>query len=86
MLVDAIDEIKSMGLQSFNQYDKLNPVEVSIQNNEVNVYLNRFSRYKYRLIINNLLFSSSMINDTNVIFVSCNGLNNARDTLEIEKK
>ena len=47
MLVDAIDEIKSMGLQSFNQYDKLNPVEVSKQNNEVNVYLNKFSCYKF---------------------------------------
>ena len=57
MLVDVVDELKIMGLQSFNQYDKLNPVEVSIQNNEVNVYLNRFSCYKYCLIINNLLFS-----------------------------
>ena len=46
MLVDMVDEIKIMGLQSFNQCNKLNHVEVSIQNSEVNVYLNRFSRYK----------------------------------------
>ena len=52
-----------------------------MQNNEVNVYLNRFSSYKYCLIINNLLFSSSLTNDTNVIFVSCNGLNDVRDNL-----
>ena len=45
MSSNIIDEIKIMGLQSFNQYDKLNPVEVSIQNSEVNMYLNRFSRY-----------------------------------------
>ena len=45
MSSNIIDKIKIMGLQSFNQYDKLNPVEVSIQNSEVNVYLNRFSRY-----------------------------------------
>ena len=51
MLVDVVDELKIMGLQSFNQYDKLNAVEVSIQNNEVNVCLSRFSRYTYRLII-----------------------------------
>ena len=63
------------------EYDELNPVEVSIQNNEVNVYLNRFSRYKYRLTINNLLFSSSLTNDTNVISVSRNGLNDVRDNL-----
>ena len=86
MPVDMVDEIKIMGLQSFNQYDKLNPVEVSIQNNEVNVYLNRFSRYKYCLIINNLLFSSPLTNGANVIFVSCNGLNYARDTLVNGKK
>ena len=71
MPVDVVDETKIMGLQSFNQYDKSNPVEVSIQNNEVNVYLSRFSRYKYCLIIDSLLFSSSLTNDTNVIFVSC---------------
>ena len=46
MPVDVVDEIKIMGLQSFNQCNKLNHVEVSIQNSEVNVYLNRFSRHK----------------------------------------
>ena len=46
MPVDVVDEIKTMGLQCFNQRNKLNHVEVSIQNSEVNVYLNRFSRYK----------------------------------------
>ena len=86
MPVDVVDEIKIMGLQSFNQYDKLNPVEVSIQNNEVNVYLNRFSCYKCSLIINNLLFHSSLTNDINVIFVSCNGLYDARNALVNGKK
>ena len=38
----VVGDIKIMGLQSFNQYDKLNAVEVSIQNNEVNVNITGF--------------------------------------------
>ena len=37
--------------------------------------------HKYRFIANNLLFSSSIVNDTNVIFITANGLNHAKDIL-----
>ena len=81
MSSNIIDKIKIMRLQSFHQYNKLNPVEVSIQNSKVNIYLNRFSHYKYRFIRNNLLFTSSLTNDTNIICVTCNRLNDAKYTL-----
>ena len=80
MSSNIIDKIKIMRLQSFHQYNKLNPVEVSIQNSKVNIYLNRFSHYKYRFIRNNLLFTSSLTNDTNIC-VTCNRLNDAKYTL-----
>ena len=32
-------------------------------------------RYKYCFIIDNLLISSSVLQDTNVIYLICNGLN-----------
>ena len=49
-------------------------------------YKGNLSRYgtqqrKYRFIIDNLLISSSVAQDTNVIFLICNGLKNARDSL-----
>ena len=36
---------------------------------------------KYRLFIDSWLFSSALTNNTNVIFVSCNGLNKAKESL-----
>ena len=72
------DEWKIVGLQTFDRYEKLNPVEISIKDSEINTFLYRFMRYKYCLRINNLLFSSSLAKETNVIFVSCNGLTDAK--------
>ena len=75
------DELKIVGLQTFDRYEKLNPVEISIKDSEINTFLYRFRRYKYCLRINNLLFSSSLAKETNVIFVSCNGLTDAKETI-----
>ena len=52
------DEVKILGLQTFERYEKLNPVETSIKESEINTFLSRFKCNKYRLIINNLLFNS----------------------------
>ena len=38
-------------------------------------------RYKYRFIANSLLFSSSIREDTNAIFITTNGLNDAKDLI-----
>ena len=60
-----IDEVKIGGLQSFDKYDKLNPVEVSIRDSEVNTFLSKYSKnYKYRFIINNLLFNTILGKET----------------------
>ena len=47
----------------------------------VTTYLSTYRRYKYRFIIDSLLFTSALTNHTNVIFVSCNGLNEAKESL-----
>ena len=82
MSFTLVDEVKIGGLQNYNVYYKLNPVDISLRDSELNAFLSRYHRrYKYWLIINNLLFSSSVTQDTNVIFISCNGLNDAKETL-----
>ena len=81
MSYTIINEVKIGGVQSFDRFDKLNPVEVRITISEVSTFLSRFTRNKYRFIVNNLLFSSSLKKDTNVIFVCCNGLNEAKEAL-----
>ena len=72
MPYEIIDHVKIGGLQNFDRYDKLNPVEISVRDSGVITYLSRYQRYKCRFIIDNLLFSSALTNDANVIFVSCN--------------
>ena len=39
----------------------------------------KYKKYKYGLIIKTLLFSSSIKNDTQVIFLLCDGLKDAKE-------
>ena len=63
--------------------EKLNPVEITIHNSQIQRKLSRYGnqRYKYRFIINSLWISSSIVQERNVIFLISNGLNDARTSL-----
>ena len=77
-----IDEFKIEGLQNFNQYLKINPVAVQIIESQIQNKLLFYSKnYKYRFIANSLLFSLSIQKDTNIIFITTNGLNDAKEIL-----
>ena len=66
----------------FEQYMKINPINIQIIDPEIQSKLLFYSKkYKYRFIANSLLFSSSIVKDTNVIFITTNGLNDAKDIL-----
>ena len=68
-------------LQNFDQYNKINPIGVRIIDPDIQNKLSFYSKkYKYRFIANSL-FSSSIKEDTKVIFITTNGLNNAKDIL-----
>ena len=70
MSYQIIDEIKIVGLQNRSLNEKLNPVEVTIHDSEIQSKLSRYGnqRYKYRFIVNPLLISSSIVQETNVTF------------------
>ena len=53
MSCEIIDQIKIGRLQNFDRYDKLNPVDISIKDSEINTFLSRCRRYNYRFVINN---------------------------------
>ena len=66
----------------FEQYMKINPINIQIIDPEIQSKLLFYSKkYKYRFIANSLIFSSSIGKDTNVIFITTNGLNDAKDIL-----
>ena len=76
------DEIKIESFQNFEQYMNINPINIWIIDPEIQSKLLFYSKkYKCRFIDNSLLFSSSIVKDTNVIFITTNGLNDAKDIL-----
>ena len=76
------DEIKIEGFQNFEQYMKINPIDIRITDPEIQTKLLYYSkRFKYKFIANSLLFSSSIKEDTKVIFITTNGLNDAKEIL-----
>ena len=63
--------------------EKSNPVEIATHDSEVQSKLSRYGNqhYKYRFIVNSLLISSSIVQETHLIFLISNGLNDARISL-----
>ena len=82
MPYQEIDEFIIVALQNYN-FEKLNPNEINIRDSKIQGKLLRYGtqRYKYRFVADSLLISSSVVQDTNAVFLSCNGLNSARDSL-----
>ena len=78
-----VDEFRSVGLQNQNLDEKLNLIEINICDSEIQGKLSRYGtqRYKQCIIVDSLLISSLVVQDTNVIFLICNGLNDERDFL-----
>ena len=72
----VVGEVLISGLQDFEQYHKLNPINIKINDNQIILLLSKYG--KYRLKITSLLISSSFDQTTNVIFITCNGLNDAK--------
>ena len=74
-----IDQVIIEGFQDFEQYMKINPTNIEISDSEIQAKLRFYSnKYKYRFIANSLLFSSAIKDDTKAIFITTNGLNDAK--------
>ena len=58
--------------------ENLNPIEVSLDSNSLINELFKYKKYKYRFIIANLLSSSSIKSNPQVIFISCDELKNEK--------
>ena len=78
---NIIDTMNITGLQSFSNYTRLNPISISVSNNELICYLAYSKRYKYRFVPKGILFSASFTNDTQVIHLICNGLSDAKSSI-----
>ena len=82
MSYQLVDEFRIIGLQNYNLDEKWNAIEINIRDSKIQGKISSYGtqRYKYCFIVDSLLISS-LVQDTNVIFLICNGFNNARDSL-----
>ena len=72
-------QIKIEGFQNFEQYMRINPINIQITDPKIQTKLMYYSKkYKYRFISNSLLFSSSIKEDTKVILITTNGINDPK--------
>ena len=71
---EIIETIRVLGLQNYVNYKRMNAIEITLDSNDIIEKLSNYKKFKYRFLIENLLFSSNLENDTDVIFVTCNGL------------
>ena len=79
MSQEIIKTIYVLGLQNFVNYDRLNPIDVSLNSHDIFEKLVKYKKFKYRFLTENLLFSSNLENDTDVIFATCDSLSDAKD-------
>ena len=75
-----IDSTEILGIQN-SDYNFLNPIYISITSNSLIQKLTKYIKYRYRFVLQSLLFSSNIENDTDAIFLTCDGLNNANTAL-----
>ena len=81
MPMEIMETIHVLGLQNFVNYERMNLIEVTLDSNVIIERLANYEKYKYRFLVENLLFSSNLENDTNVIFITFDGLSDAKDAL-----
>ena len=80
MAGEIIDTVPILGIQN-TDYNFLSPVYISINSDVVIKKLTKNKNYRYRFVLQSILFSSNFENKTDVILVVSNRLNNAKKTL-----
>ena len=78
-----VDTVHILGLQNFDDYSRLNLLKVTIDSNSVIERLSNCKKYKFRFIIVSLKLSRSVQNDSEAIFITCDGLTEAKVHLSI---
>ena len=78
---EVIETIHVLGLQNFVNYEQKNPIEMSIDSNYIIERLAKCKKFKYRFLIENLLINTNLEKDIDVIFVTLDGLSDAKEVL-----
>ena len=84
-IVEVIDTIIVKALQSYDKYSTLNPLEINLNSkfkfNYLSKIIHDYKGFTFEVRLINVLFSSSLENDTQNIFIVCHNLNSAKKAL-----
>ena len=83
MKVEIVDEIPILGIQN-SEFNVLNPIYISINSDNIISKLQLYKNNRFRFVLNNLVFSSNLTNQTDVIIIAVNGLADAKQALIIK--
>ena len=80
MQIELVDEISILGIQN-SEFNVLNPIYISINSDSIISKLQLYKNNRFRFVLRSLLFSSNIVNDTDVIIITSNGLTNTKQAL-----
>ena len=80
---EIVDEIPFLGIQN-SEFNVLNPIYISINSNDIISRLQLYRNNRFRFVLNSLLISSNIVNDTDVIIITSNGLSETKQALIIK--
>ena len=78
---EAVETLLIKALQNYDRYTILNPFEVNLRSNYLHQKINEYKGFVYEVILKNALFSPSIKNETQNIFVTCQNLNSSKKAL-----
>ena len=81
--MELVDEISILGIQNA-EFNVLNPLYISITSDAIISKLQLYKNNRFRFLLRSFLFSSNIVNDTDVIIITSNGLSNAKKALIIK--
>ena len=77
----VIDKTLINGLQNFEQYQKRNPIDIEINDSQIISSLSKYRNHRYCLQVTSLSLRALLDQTTNVIFITCGGLDDAKKAL-----
>ena len=80
-MVEILDTVIVKALQSYDKYSTLNPLEINLNSNYLSKTIHDYKGFTFEVRLINVLFSSSIENDTQNIFIVCHNLNSAKKVL-----
>ena len=80
-MVEVTDTIIVKALQNYDKYLTLNPLEIDLNSNYLSKIVSDYKGFVFEVRLINVLFSNSIKNETQNIFIVCHNLNSAKKAL-----